>query len=208
VRRVPFFGSRPHTALPTIQHGAITQDLHNALGIHGSSIAPSLGDVIHPVIVVKDLSVDSWYASGQSDKPCSAGGTLVAAAGNMPFVQLFNPHRDLVVIVDYVMVSCTTNQQVNLFGITSPGTLSPQSPAHRDFRSAGQPGCQLFLDTPVVAAPPTNQLAIVGAPVAGATQCPIRFVFGFNQGLGLTIAVAAATLNWHISWREHAVLSP
>lgn len=201
-------GPRVMESLPLIQHGGLSTQLQQAFGIHGKVAAHQLGDVVHPVTIVSDLTQDSWYSGAQQDKPCATGGQLTAGAGNMPFVSLFNPSRDIVILVELVGIGGTVNGTAFLFGITAPGTTQVFTPSFRDFRTAGVPVGQVFEDTPVVAAAPVVRLGAYQTNVAQNVFVPIRFVCGQNQGIGITIPAAVATLTYSFIWREHAIIRP
>lgn len=115
-----------HIAAPTIQTGNLAQKLISALGIHGKVAAPTLGDQVHPVVMLEDLTRPSWWTQGV-ERPAFGANVLTPTAGQFQVWGLCNPSTSNVIA--FVEEITAWNSVVTLVYMTLsqtfPATASP-----------------------------------------------------------------------------------
>jgi hypothetical protein len=135
--------ARPIAAPGLIQTGDVLNRLVGMFGIKGKTPAPILGDEVHPVAVVADLSTLAFNASSSPnvEKRAAAQGSSIAVAGQRSTVVLFNVAGSGVVVrVDafgFDVAAGGTLVEVNLEN-SPPGALTVGS-FFLDRRNAGNP---------------------------------------------------------------------
>lgn len=191
-------------AQPTIQTPQIAKKLIQALDIHGKVAAPSLGDLIHPVIVVEDVSRDSWYTLS-SDLPCGGAAEIGPAAGESAIVQLFNASNNTIAIVDRLVFAPggTLAAWIATETTQRAAFLVGQS-RYRDTRLAGVPACGVCVDHPVGVPGITSPIAAVNGGTVSAQTVDLGYVLNPGQGIsviGITLGILSRV---GFFWRERA----
>lgn len=185
-----------------IQNAAIVQKLQSFLGIRGRGNTPTVGDTAHPVIVIEDLSKESFLSGTSSDR--LAHGGVSSATANFPGISLNNPAGSNL-LIQCTQIRAGANGNTQLLIIGQPGaSASPvaNATAYRDQRLTGVPLGYIGLDNFAVF--PTG--AVVGALRVGLTIMsivPVNIVLPPGTGIQLQGSVAAGIIDVSFDWLEH-----
>ena len=206
--RRSLFRGRPAPA-PLIQTGNVGIKLIEAFQIKGKSIAPTLGDVIHPVVVVEDLVSSSWY-NQIVERPCGGGTEFVPTVGQFASIEIFNPPTSgVVAIVDKFLVTPSgPSGWLAVPDLNNPGTVVPAVNTYRDtihFPPAQRPACDIRTKTSV-ALPGAN--TILQGRVAATVQTLVEnvgMILGPGSLLAIYLNVVTLTTTVSFNWRERPV---
>lgn len=203
--RSPF--SRQMAGQPTIQTGNVAQKLIQALGIHGKVAAPSLGDLVHPVVLVEDLTRASWYAQGV-DRPAAGANVLTPTVGQFQAWALCNlPGSGVVALIEEVGFwnATVTNVFVSL-SQTMPGTASP-TVFFRDTQLLNAAAPALVMRSDSLAAPGSGLLLRAGNTSTTNIQYLERpnLVLGPGWCLRVDSQTVSQSLGVHFKWRERFI---
>lgn len=185
-----------------IQNATIVQKLQSFLGVRGRGNTPTVGDTAHPVIVIEDLSKESFLSGASSDR--LAWGGVSSATANFPGISVNNPAGSNALLqVTQIRAGGAGNTQLAIIGL--PGASS--SPvanvtAFRDQRLTGVPIGYIGLDNfAVFPNGATVGFLRVGLTIMAVIPCNI--VLPPGTGLQLQGSVAAGVIDVSFDWLEH-----
>jgi hypothetical protein len=191
---------------PLIQKGNITSKLIAALGVHGKVAAPELGELVHPVVMVEDLTKASWY-NQEIERPAFASNIATPTAGQFQAWVLNNPIASgVVAIVDsltFWIANASNAVNVSLSNIAPTGAVSPVTHFRDTLLLPNQtPACQMINESNVaipggfalyILSTSSTNLAIDRAP--GVILAP-------GWSLRIDGQLASAPLAATFLWRE------
>lgn len=130
----------PRPSQGLIQAGDVQQKLKNLFGIKGQIPSPVLGDQVHPVAIVSDLTELAWNAIAPLRAAGSTSLAVASGAGVKAFISLFNPiGSGILVRVDRIFVGVGAAGDVQLqFANSDPGAVTLAS-YFLDRRVSGSP---------------------------------------------------------------------
>jgi hypothetical protein len=195
MRRIP----RPIAAPGLIQTGDVLNRLVGMFGIKGKTPAPILGDEVHPVAVVADLSTLAFNSSSSpnNERRAGASGSKALNAGSRSVVALFNPVGSGVVA------------RVDAFGFDVPGgggsievNFENSDPASvtvgsffLDRRNSGNPvisGLEEFNGSP------SSRLILRNGTVGSFTYDDAQIIL--NEGRGVSISTSLVNTTLAAAW--------
>jgi len=197
-----------------IQHGGITQKLIGLLGIKGKVSTPVLGDTLHPVAIVEDMSARNWFTGGD-DRPAAAAAKVVGDATHIPIMVLLNPAgSQTAMLIEKVSIATGANVDVWLhyFPGVTPGGIT-QGYRFRDTRLAGLPVGQIFLSTvdyvsnAALIAAGAIPLMVGNGNVSGNLTMDVGVILGAGAQLLLTADSVASTGKFTYLWRERPIVT-
>lgn len=134
---------------PLIQTGNVAEKLVAAFGLKGRSIAPSLGDVVHPVAIVDDQANPSWW-SQQIQRTCFVRIALGAIAGENGELALTIPAAvGVLARINWVCVDAFVAARFN-YGYTTFLDSTVEVPFFADRRIPGIPAALIRSGTDAV----------------------------------------------------------
>jgi len=194
-----------------IQVGSVGAKLIEAFQIKGKVAAPQLGDVVHPVAIVEDLTGANWYIP-TIERPCGGGTEFTPTVGQFAIIQLFNPPGSgVVAIVDDLFLAASSSSGF-LLGLdtNNPGTLINNVTAFRDTLhyppSAMNP--VLEIPTSTVAALPGGNALYQGRLATSAqlyAQVRPGVILGPGTLLNLQLTTITVVATLGAFWRERPV---
>lgn len=195
--------------LPLVEHGGIAQKLQGALGIHGRTAAPQLGDVIHPVVMVEDLSRgETLWSTPAVDRPCAGGDEFDPGAGVYAQIGLSNPAGSATICrVHGIHLTGGGSGVFWIFPIpvgNSLGTPSGANTSFRDFRLlAGKP--QAYLTADAMAFAPNENPALAILPVSSSLYAnyDADIILPPGSGVAAHYSVLAGIARVSFDWIEH-----
>lgn len=193
--------------LPLIQRGSIASKLQSAFGLKGASAAPSMGDVVHPVVIAEDLSRgESWDAGVGTDKPSGGSQQFTPTVGTWAEISLNNPTgSNIVALVRQIRMTASVNSTFwittnPVAGAATPGNLAEFT----DSRLGFQPPV-LFLGADSNASAPAYNPALahfaVGSTIMAVYECQIVLAPGSVIRVGNSNSNAVVTVGF--DWVEH-----
>ena len=187
---------------PTIQVGSVMQKLVSALGIHGKVASPTLGDLVHPVVIIEDISRDSWYAGGAER---IAGGAAESQGAALQFaaLQLLNPVGSLAVaFVDSVSIRTAVTSAFWIDGGTAQlASAVAASTRFRDTRSSGTPVMTIRSES-LAALTTTGPFQTGNAGSNTTILIPTDYILQPGDAITVKMVVVAGLLGVAFKWRE------
>lgn len=139
-----------------IQNPGLWRKLTSKFGIKSRTATPELGAVLHPVVLMEDLTRKSYYDTQEFS--CAGGAGLTSAVGNTAKVQLRNPIGSsiIAVVLSITVEGPATNDAFLEFFDGTAATLVANRAQFLDRRSLALaattpiPACEIHIEDSAV----------------------------------------------------------
>jgi len=185
-----------------IQRGNIGQKLISAFGLHGKTTSPVVGDVVHPVVIVENITAANWFTA-LAERPCMAGNFLTPTVGQFQSYQLFNPlNSGVIAILDQVDLMASATSTV-FMGIGQVALATTFPALFRDTLNfpTGTPACvPRSADLVAAGFGSTFESAILSSTIAAHFELGIILAPGW--GVRFDLQTATNAFHCGMRWRE------